>query len=107
MGRSDGFNYDLNEARLHGNIFEKIFHNRRLQFWLSRIDYKNKKILDIGCNTGILLIPFAKRGADVRKIPNLDNYFEIVILSDVLEHVSSPEMAVKEAVRVTKPKGKI
>lgn len=139
MHGSDGFDYDLNAARLHGNIFERIFHNRRLNFWLSKVEYDNKKILDVGCNTGILLVPLLERGidahgidisksdvakvkeklserslpdrcvkvADAKKIPFPDNFFDLVILSDVLEHVSSPESAAKEAIRVTKPGGRV
>lgn len=139
MHGSDGFDYDLNAARLHGNIFERIFHNRRLNFWLSKIDYKNKKILDVGCNTGILLIPLLEGGieahgidisksdiakvkiklqdnglsteyvkvADAKKIPYPDNFFDVVILSDVLEHVSVPEEAAAEAIRVLKAGGQV
>lgn len=134
---SDGFNYDLNEARTHGNFFERVFHNRRLSFWLSEIEYKNKKVLDIGCNTGILLIPLKEKGVDIlgidisksdikkakynltqknlsskcvrvanaQKLPFKNNLFDIVLLSDILEHVSQPEVVVKEATRVTKPDG--
>src|SRR3989338_5487567 len=139
MHSSDGFDYDLNAARLNGNIFERIFHNRRLKFWLSGVEFKNKKILDVGCNTGILLVPLLERGidvygidiskgdiakvkeklkdkglptecvkvADARKIPYPDNFFDVIILSDIFEHISSPEKAAKEATRVIKPGGKI
>lgn len=134
---SDGFNYDLNEARVNGNFFERIFHNHRLSFWLSIIDYENKKVLDIGCNTGILLIPLKERGIDIlgidisisdikkakknllqrnlsdkcvqvanaQKLPFKDNYFDVVLLSDILEHVVEPNIVAKEAIRVLKPNG--
>ncbi|MTI69497.1 MAG: glycosyltransferase [Firmicutes bacterium] len=36
-----------------------------------------------------------------------DNTFDTVLLAEVLEHVDSPEKAIKEAIRVCKPKGKI
>ena len=133
----DGFNYDLNEARIHGNFFERIFHNRRLNFWLSAVDYKNKKVLDIGCNTGIVLIPLKEKGVDIlgidisisdikkakkslsqkklsekcvqvanaAKLPFKNNYFNVVLLSDILEHVTEPNIVAKEAIRVVKPNG--
>ncbi len=135
---NEGFDYDLDTARQKGNLFEKIFHNGRVNFWLSKLEYKNKKILDVGCNTGILLIPLMEKGADAwgidisegdiakvkgklkdkglptgrvkvadaRKIPFPNSTFDLVILSDVLEHISSPEKAAKEAIRVIKPGGR-
>lgn len=134
-----GFDYDLREAMDQGNIFERLFHKSRLRFWLSIIDYKKKKVLDIGCNTGILLIPLLERKIDVigvdivkediakarqnlatkkisvrkarvanaEKLPFRTNFFDIVLMSDVLEHVGNPALAAKEAIRVTKPGGVI
>lgn len=139
MSGSDGFDYDLNQARLSGNIFERIFHNRRLKFWLSIIDYSGKKVLDVGCNTGIILTPLKEIGIDIvgvdiskrdikkakeslrqknlsdecvlvanaKKLPFKTNSFDIIILSDILEHVSKPEVVAKEAMRVLKRGGLI
>lgn len=132
-----GFSYDLNEAMNYGNIFERIFHRRRLKVWISIINYKNKKILDVGCNTGILLIPLLEKGydvagidnsirdikiaknnlkkknlpesrvilADAQKIPFKTNCFDVVLLSDVLEHVTNPDISAKETLRVVKKRG--
>jgi len=66
--RQDGFGYDLREAMTGGNFIERVFHRRRLSFWSSAIDYTGKKVLDVGCNTGIILIPLAERGVDVRGV---------------------------------------
>ncbi|MDA3836909.1 MAG: class I SAM-dependent methyltransferase [Nanoarchaeota archaeon] len=41
------------------------------------------------------------------KIPYPDNYFDSSILSHMLEHVYNPEISLKEAVRVTKNKGRL
>lgn len=135
--QTDGFNYDLNKAMERGNVFERVFHGSRVKFWLSVIDYKKKKVLEAGCNTGIILIPLLKMGvdahgfdisrgdinkakeylgkhglaksrvrvADAKKMPYKTNSFDVVILSDVLEHVSDPEGVAKEAVRVVKKRG--
>lgn len=139
MKGTDGFDYDLNEARVHGNFFERVFHNHRLNFWLSIVDYEGKKVLDIGCNTGILLIPLKEQGVDIlgvdiskadikkakhnltqrnlsnqcvrvanaQKLPFSNNFFDIILLSDILEHVGQPKAVAKEAIRVVKPGGLI
>lgn len=133
----DHFDYDLLEASKKGKIFEKIFHKQRLRMWLKATDYRNKKILDIGCNTGILLIPLAKRNYDVIGIDNnpkdidkakkylreenlstnivkladaialpfKDESFDIVLLSDVLEHTSDPKKVARESLRILKKGG--
>lgn len=135
----DGFGYDLDKALKEGNIFERVFHSYRISPWLNKVDYSGKKVLDIGCNTGILLIPLLEKGvdiigvdisrsdvakarkklreknlpieravvADAKKLPFDSNIFDMIILSDILEHVSQPDLVAKEALRVVKPKGSI
>ena len=135
----DGFGYDLDNALKEGNIFERIFHRFRISPWLNRIDYGGKKVLDVGCNTGILLIPLLEKGvdivgvdisksdikkakeklkgnnfssdkasvADAKNLPFEENSFDMVLLSDILEHVSKPESVAKEAYRVVRPGGYI
>lgn len=139
MGGSDGFDYDLNEARISGNILERIFHNQRLKFWLTIVNYSGKKVLDVGCNTGIILIPLKEQGIDVlgidisrkdilkakqnlrqknlaedcvivgdaKKLPFVSNSFDILLLSDILEHVSHPDLVARESIRVVKKGGLI
>lgn len=136
---TDGFGYDLDEALKKGNFFERFFHKFRISPWLNKIDYIGKKVLDVGCNTGILLIPLLEKGVDVvgvdisesdikktrkklkekdfstklalvadaKKLPFKQNTFDVVLLSDILEHVSCPEMVAVEAYRVLKPGGYI
>lgn len=135
----NGFGYDLDKARREGNIFERVFHNARLRFWLAQTEFRGKKVLDVGCNTGILLIPLLKKGAkavgvdiskeevsktkdnlraegypsslarvaNAKKLPFKTNTFDLVLLSDILEHVSNPKKVVLEAIRVTKEGGHI
>lgn len=136
---TDGFGYDLDEALKKGNVFERFFHKFRISPWLNKIDYTGKKVLDVGCNTGILLIPLLEKGvdavgvdisksdirkarkklgekgfssklalvADAKKLPFGQNTFEVVLLFDILEHVSQPEAVAGEAYRVLKPGGYI
>lgn len=99
--------------------------------WLpSNID----KLLDIGCSYGYYtrfylnkckevygidpnedLIKIAKKRyprikfkiGDAEKIPFKDDYFDVILLSDVLEHVNDEEKAINEVYRVLKNNGVI
>ena len=94
-----------------------------------------KKILDVGCGTGETLsflqdtypntqlfgidssnkaISFSKkRGhknifkASALNLPFDDNYFDIVLFLDVLEHIGNDAKAISEAKRVLKKNGRI
>lgn len=95
-------------------------------------DIANKKVLDAGCGTGWFAGAANKRKANVtamdigpdllqkvsKKYPNIstvegsvmnmpfsDNSFDIVISSEVIEHVENPEKAIAEISRVLKPNG--
>ena len=83
----------------------------------------NKSILDVGCADGLLWEGFPYRGTlldkEVREgaepchpdvvgtaedLPFADNSFDIVLLSEILEHLEKPEIALREATRVAKLK---
>src|SRR3989344_1978493 len=130
------FETDSYDNMTSGKISERIFHNLRLKQILNATSFDNKKVLEAGCGSGVVVIPLASRGieiygidkseyaikkcreyckskglkaelkvADVKKIPFKDQEFDIVILADVLEHVTSPEIAVQQAERVRKNNG--
>jgi ubiquinone/menaquinone biosynthesis C-methylase UbiE len=80
------------------------------------------KILEVGCGTGGNIRYFKKKGiriqgvdisgdvgativADAEKLPFENNYFDQVLILDVLEHVTDDKKALKEALRVVKPGG--
>jgi ubiquinone/menaquinone biosynthesis C-methylase UbiE/uncharacterized protein YbaR (Trm112 family) len=67
---NDGFGHDLYLAQLHGNFFEKVFHTNRIATLLNLITKElgipqGARGLDVGCNTGPMLVPLRKRGYDI------------------------------------------
>jgi ubiquinone biosynthesis O-methyltransferase len=96
---------------------------------------KNKKILDIGCGSGFLAKEIREMGAQkvvgidisneaikeaakvldeamvldlqTEKLECQDNYFDIIIIAEILEHVLYPENILKEAKRLLKDGGHI
>ena len=90
-----------------------------------------KKILDIGCGDGSFIIRFKKYcevfGVDIsrraikiakeagidaykvdvscEKLPFEDEYFDIVYIGEVIEHLINPDFAINEAARVIKSNG--
>ncbi len=90
-----------------------------------------ERVLEIGCGFGVLLkkIPSRrkigietnetaigecrKRGLSVlkadaeTKLPFKNASFEIIIMNEVIEHLTKPKIALEECFRILKPKGKI
>jgi 2-polyprenyl-6-hydroxyphenyl methylase / 3-demethylubiquinone-9 3-methyltransferase len=94
-----------------------------------------KHVVDLGCGGGLLSIPLIKSGAlvtgvdisaesvavakkqadgrgeflvsDIVSLPISDNSADIVLLADVLDHIPQFVKALREAVRILKPSGKL
>jgi 2-polyprenyl-3-methyl-5-hydroxy-6-metoxy-1,4-benzoquinol methylase len=108
--------------------------NKRLEVVYNELlpgDLKGKKLLDAGCGTGWFSKWACDRNADVTsmdlgekllarvaqkcsstrvvgsilEIPFPDNTFDIVVSSEVIEHVPDPYKAMQELYRVLKPGG--
>jgi len=79
-------------------------------FYLLRKKIKKKKLELYGVDNSIPALEIAQmknpgiiyRNADVYNLPFQDNYFDLVISSDVIEHVSKPEKMLSEIKRVGK-----
>jgi SAM-dependent methyltransferase len=110
----------------------KICYNLILNLITSKISSRRKnRILDIGCGDGSFIVKFKKYGetygVDVsekaikiakeasvdaykvdisfEKLPFPDEYFNIVYMGDVIEHLINPDFAIKEVNRVLKLDG--
>jgi len=110
--------------------FEKIFHKFRARVFLKKFNNAIKNfsyvdwVLDAGCGTGLITYQLKKPvvcldinawnltrvknrlrdyetvQADIERLPFRDGCFEIIISTEVLEHVPNPAKAVKEIKRV-------
>lgn len=110
---------------------EGLFHNARHK---DKIDYINSlppgKLLDVGCGMGFLLAAISdtweKHGVDmseyayqysrnrgdiycgkIEDAPYESNYFDVLVLSHIIEHVESPELLINKCRRILKPNGKL
>ena len=125
---------DYYQKGVRNNLFQKYWHTSKLNEILKFIDTHPYSILDVGCASGWLLNEIHKRHpyakctgidvyanaiiygkkkyknlhllkADAHYLPFPDNSFDVVVCSEVLEHVSNPEKVLKEINRVLKSDG--
>lgn len=110
----------------------KICHNLITDLITSKTETGVKtRILDIGCGDGSFIIKFKKHcetfGVDIsqnavkiakeaginayeidvssERLPFQDEYFDIIYMGDVIEHLTNPDFVIKEVARVTKTNG--
>jgi 2-polyprenyl-3-methyl-5-hydroxy-6-metoxy-1,4-benzoquinol methylase len=100
---------------------------------LAESDLVGMKLLDAGCGTGLFSAAAVDRGAlvtsldvgerlleqvaaktnskrvvgDVANLPFEDASFDIVLSTEVIEHLAQPERGVRELCRVLKPRGQL
>ncbi len=99
-----------------------------LNMVVNTIDFKNKKILDIGCEEGIIIDTLQKNFncdvtgltlkkendkkdyiiiGDMHELPFDDDTFDIVLLMHTLEHSVAPYIVLNEINRILKNEGKV
>ena len=116
----------------HPSYVWRFGQDRRLALVRRYVDLQGKKILDIGCGIGTYVRKFKEWSDDVfgvdidpekieqarstlatvmvapaEALPFTNDFFEVVFLHEVIEHVSDDRKAIEEAVRVTAPGGRI
>lgn len=125
---------DYYQNGVQKNILQRIWHTNKLRVISSLIPIKPKTVLDVGCASGWFLSEISKvypksscTGVDVydkalmygkkhyphitftrsnaEKLPFRSHSFELVISTEVLEHVENPQTMISEIYRVTKSKG--
>jgi len=116
------------------NIFQRFWHSNKLKAVVEFTPNSPKRILDVGCASGWFVselskrfakarcygidiydkgIKFAERTypkiefkvADAHKIPYKKNTFDLVVCTEVLEHLDDPKSAILEIKRVLKRGG--
>jgi ubiquinone/menaquinone biosynthesis C-methylase UbiE len=116
--------------------FERIYHTFRARVFLKKLlkitgNPSSGKVLDAGCGTGLITIhlpqpivcvdinPWNLRRlqerlkdkelvqADLENIPFRDNCFDLIICTEVLEHLPSPRKTIKDFYRTLKMHGKL
>jgi len=125
---------DYYQKGIERNILQRIWHNNKLKIVVDFIPDVPKTILDVGCASGWFIskiskkfskakcyaidiydkgIKYAKKTypkiefkvADAHKIPYKKNTFDLVICTEVLEHLDTPKSAILEIKRVLKKGG--
>lgn len=126
---TDYARYDWYKARKKGTIFERIFYYLKTKYILSLIQFENKRILDMGCGTGVNTYDFYEKSKktvgidispwaikkakknfkmipfhvmDAEKTKFKDNYFDIIINSGIIQYVENSEPNVNEMHRILK-----
>ena len=119
---------------IENNILQKLWHIKKLSQVLNLLPKNAKKVLDIGCSSGVLTaqvasalpkskvtgldsykdaIDFAQKKyphidficADAHKLPFKNNAFDLIICTETLEHVIDPRKTLLEMKRVLKENG--
>ena len=110
---------------------QQKFYARRAQFVLRQMKGRPGRVLDIGCGRGLLLRAFQQKGYEVtgtefsddacryaREVLGIpvrvglleqlrfpDDYYDVVVMWHVLEHISDPRPTLVEVARILRPGG--
>jgi len=126
---------DYYQVGVKNNILQKIWHTNKLKNVIAYIPNSSQKILDVGCASGWFISEITKKFqksrcygvdlyreaiqqatklypnihfkvADAHKLPFKEKTFDLIICTEVLEHVDDPETVFLEIKRVLKKGGR-
>jgi len=124
---------EIEKIQLKGNM-NIIDYSKNMQMYRKQVELCGKEnyVLDIGCHDGTITQKIAKKGnkvegleldkkkaaiarkkgfkvyiGKVQKIPAESNKYDVVHMSEVIEHFLETEKALKEIHRVLKPNGRL
>lgn len=125
---------DYYQTGVKNNFLQKIWHTNKLKTILDFFPNSPENILDVGCASGWFISEISKKNpqarcigidvydkaiiyakgkyphikfqtADAHHLPFKDNMYDVIVCTEVLEHVDNPKNVLKEIKRVLKPKG--
>jgi ubiquinone/menaquinone biosynthesis C-methylase UbiE len=127
---------DYYQQGVKNNYFQRLWHTGKLKAVLGFISHRPKKILDVGCASGWFLKQVKEKypeswcygvdlyekavnyggkkygdlvlkHADAHKLPFKKECFDLIICTEVLEHVVDPDKVLLEIKRVLKKNGTV
>lgn len=127
---------DYYQKGVRNNLLQRFWHTGKFKAVLSLIESNPKFILDVGSASGWFLSKMSKRfpkakcvgvdvyknaitygknkyksirfvHADAHKLPFQDDSFDMIVCTEVLEHVTNPKGVLKEIRRVLKQHGAV
>ena len=125
---------DYYQKGIKNNLLQRIWHTNKLKNVLALINDHPNSILDVGCASGWFLAQMSKRfpkakctgvdaysqaiiygrkkyksirliESDAHNLPFADDSFDLIVCTEVLEHVLNPKGVLGEMLRVLKKQG--
>ncbi len=119
---------------IEDNFLQRIWHTEKLDVVVSLVGGEPKNILDVGCASGWFIFEISKKYphakcfgidlyesaiiygrkkykkikfsvSDAHKLPYKKRMFDLILCTEVMEHVDDPELVLREIKRVLKSGG--
>lgn len=127
---------DYYQNGVKNNFLQKYWHSNKLKNVLKYIDSSPRKVLDMGCASGWFVSEIQKKYpnsdfygidiydeairyanklypqikfsvSDAHKTKYENDFFDLIISTEVIEHLEDPKIAIKEMKRILKKNGQL